>query len=423
MKPRLLVEDGSQAGTEFEIPPDGETGEAVLGRDPACDLYVPDRHLSRRHSRFAFDGESLFVEDLGSTNGTLVNGHRIHEKTVLRDADRVTLGSCSLLVQCEATAQAPQEQKTAVVAETPAPPPMEETPTQKAPAAIGAEAGEEIADCRVAAKISDARLSSVYDARRSQDGAAVTLRVMKPGAAADPQQKARFLRGAQNASRLDHPRLARVLNAGEWEGTPFMVMEHIPGRDLKGLIEGLPRPLGLAKALRITHQILAGLQYVFEQGIVVRTVSPDNILVMEGLDVKIAGYDLLKRLPQGREEAQEITQVMDAGDFVDPSFAAPELLNYPAVADQRTDVFGAGVCLYYMLTRAVPFPEELDVHEPYRAFKRALKDPAELNPAVPGDVTQIILRATSEYLDDRYQTPGEMAKIVEAAQATHKKST
>ena len=67
----------------------------TLGRSPNCEVYVPDRRASRRHARILWDGESGTLEDLGSTNGTLLNGRRITAPEILRDGDEIAIGSAT----------------------------------------------------------------------------------------------------------------------------------------------------------------------------------------------------------------------------------------------------------------------------------------------------------------------------------------
>lgn len=96
----VKVTDGPSAGTVWRIPPQG----GVLGRSRATDFFLDDGALSRRHCRFFFGGDMLFVEDLGSSNGTLVNGVPAAGPTVIRAGDRIELGSVRLEVVGEVAA-------------------------------------------------------------------------------------------------------------------------------------------------------------------------------------------------------------------------------------------------------------------------------------------------------------------------------
>ncbi len=98
MNPRLRVEVGRQVNFEFEIPPKDEEEAVWLGRGAFCKIQLADQQLSRRHCQFTFEDGRLFVEDLGSRNGTKVNGEFIKDRVQLEDGDRITVGNHELAV-------------------------------------------------------------------------------------------------------------------------------------------------------------------------------------------------------------------------------------------------------------------------------------------------------------------------------------
>ena len=99
MNPRLVVEEGEQAGSEFEMPPESEAGQVVLGRHKSCTVKLRGGGLSRQHCSLRYDGHRLFIEDLGSTNGTKVNDFYVSEKTELHEGDRIAVGTVCLVVK------------------------------------------------------------------------------------------------------------------------------------------------------------------------------------------------------------------------------------------------------------------------------------------------------------------------------------
>jgi len=90
----LVVKAGPQAGTSFSL-----SGDAVLGRQKDCTVRLTDTSVSRRHAQLRLQDDGLVIEDLGSANGTLVNGRLISEPTPLQDGDELTLGETILMVQ------------------------------------------------------------------------------------------------------------------------------------------------------------------------------------------------------------------------------------------------------------------------------------------------------------------------------------
>ncbi len=405
MNPRLVVEVGKQIGAEFEIPPESEAGGILLGRDPFCAIRLFDAQLSRRHCRLTFDGTRIFIKDLRSRNGTKVKGRQIRRKTQLRDGDHINVGGCRLVLKYGE----PPKPREGLVARM-----LPKTPAEQLAEKIDNLEGEQFAGYQVEEKIWQSSLTIIYRASRPEKEARAALKIVRPDARAPAEQKNRFLRGAKNARELDHPHLVRALESGEHLEIPYLAMEYVEGNNLQAMLEQTGQPMKVDPALNMTRQVLAALQHVYEHEFVMRSVRPDNIIVTRELDIKMADYELLKHLP--REGPQEATRVMNGGLLVEPSFAAPEFVAYPVETDQRADVFGAGACLFYMLTLAPPFGSTLPDGKPSRAFERILRDPRELNPHTPRSVSEIILKSMSEKPDDRYQTPQEMLAALQQAQ-------
>lgn len=101
--PMLLVLQGQRPGQRLFI--DG--AEFIMGRDEGCDLVIPDRQVSRRHARIRLEGERYLVEDLGSKNGTFVNGQEVHGPSPLQDGDEIQIALCCKLAFVDAEATAP----------------------------------------------------------------------------------------------------------------------------------------------------------------------------------------------------------------------------------------------------------------------------------------------------------------------------
>ena len=403
MNPRLIVEVGKQVDQEFEIPP---KTEVFLGRDPFCVIRIFDPQLSRRHCRLTFDGERAFIKDLDSKNGTKVNTDYIRKKTELRNGDHVGVGSTRLVFKYVVGRAPAQESKKRL---------RPKSPAERLAENVDKLEGEEFAGFSVEKKIWHGNLTTIYLARRPSDQEAVALKILRPDARPTVEELNRFQRGTREAVQLNHRNLVRVLAVDKYLGINYAAMEYFAGQNLQSLLEKAGRPMKPAGALKVMQQLLSALQYVYEQGYVLRSVKPDNVLVGKGLSVKLTDYDLLKHLP-GVEE-KELTRVIDGGMFVEPSFAAPELITYPVVADQRADVFGAGTCLFFMLTGAAPFPNEVP-DKLSRAFDRTVPNPKTLNPKFPEELSKVILKSMSGYLDRRYQTPQEMLDDIQELQAS-----
>jgi len=404
MNPRIEVTVGTKAGEEHEVPSSEEGRSLVVGRDSDCGIRLADTQLSRRHCEFTFEGGYVYVEDLHSRNGTRVRGHRIHDKTELHHGDKVKAGS--LVMRVKYVDKEPEHE----VAEALLPGKSVAHEQAKRLAKLEEES---LAGYELDTRISEDDLTCTFKATRAGSSTPVALRFVKPDAGASAQQEARFLRGAKAASGLDHPVLLKVRDYGRHEHIPFVVTDYVEGSYLHRMLTKAGKPMKVPAAISVCLQLLSALQYVHGKRIVLRSVCPDGMILTPDGSVKITDYELAKHLPEA--EKTEVTQVLDEDLQVDPRFAAPELIVRPFLADQRADIFGAGACLYFMLTAKAPFPSSLPNGLPAHAFKRKLTDPCTLNRRIPKSVRAIILTAMSDHLDKRYQTVERMKRALERA--------
>ncbi len=401
MNPRLRVEVGRQANFEYEIPPAEEEEEVWLGRGAFCQIRISDPQLSRRHCQFTYKNGHLYLQDLGSRNGTRVNNQIIRERTELRDGDSVIVGSHELRVVMPDSSRAGVSDGGELV--------EQEDVDQRMRRMVS----QEFAGFILRKVLFAGEHSFIYRARDTATGRMMALKVLKPVSVITIEDQNRFIRGARHAAHLQQPNFVRVYKGGRYRNWYYIAMEYVSGRNLQELVEMKGGPMALEPALRIARQVLEALQYAYEQQLVFRAVRPDNIIVTEQMQAKLTDYDLVKPLA-GRKEAQ-VTRVMDGSLQVDPAFAAPELIAYPVVADQKADIFGAGAVLYFMVCGQAPFGRRLPANKPSSAFEREVHDPRDLNPKVPEAVCEVIRQAMSDY--ERYGTPAEMLEALETATA------
>lgn len=402
MNPRLRVEVGRQANFEYEVPSSEEEEAVWLGRGGFCQMQISDPQLSRRHCQFSYVDGHLYVEDMDSKNGTRVNGELIEERVELEDGDTVTVGGHQLRVVFPAPEPAALPELDALGTSD---------REQEAYEAVAALEGEELAGYELGEIFFNGDTSVIFHAKDVQKGRPAAVKLLKPLAEVTIEDKNRFIRGAKHSASLHHPNFVRVLKGGR-EGEWFYVaMEYVAGRNLHDIVEQKGEPLQLDTAVKIVRQMLSALQHAYESDLVFRAVRPDNVIIAEGLEVKLTDFDLVKPLT-GRQEAQ-VTRVMDGSVRVDPEFAAPELIAYPVVADQKADVFGAGATLYYMLCAEAPFGRHLPADKASSAFDRSFRPPDAINPAVPQAICDIILKSLADY--ERYNTPQEMLEALEEA--------
>src|SRR4051794_39249636 len=165
----------------------------------------------------------------------------------------------------------------------------------------------------------------------------------------------RFEREAEAAARLDHPNIVAVTDFGRTvDGMLFLVMELLQGQSLTATIrpDGAGRPMPVERALHIERQILRALEHAHASGIVHRDLKPDNIMLVvrdgERDVVKLLDFGIAKiTAPQDGAPGEALTQagvVFGTPEYLSPEQAMGE------DADQRADLYSAGIVLYEMLT-------------------------------------------------------------------------
>src|SRR5262245_58804099 len=271
-------------------------------------------------------------------------------------------------------------------------------------AAPSGEPGSRIGRYTIVSTLGQGGMGKVYLARDPVIGRNVALKVitMRPDLPDDEaaQYRERFLREAQAAGALIHPNIVAVHDVGLDPETrsPYIVMEHVPGQDLKKVI--LSRaPLPGAEAVVLVLQIAATLDYAHKRGVVHRDIEPANFLCCEQGRVKLTDFGV------ARMSGSDLTR---SDQFVgSPGFMSPEQLNGGQV-DGRSDLFALGVILYQLLTGKAPFEGENVSEVLYRISTQPAEAPSEAHQDVSPDFDPILEKALAKDPAERYQMGQEL---------------
>ena len=247
---------------------------------------------------------------------------------------------------------------------------------------------------RVLGVVGQGAMGVVYRARDDSLDRDVALKLMH--GAGDAEDRARFLREARAAARLQHRNIVTIYEADEHDGEPFIAMELLEGIDLQRAIEAGLRP-DPKVTLPIVLQLLAGLGHAHEHGIVHRDVKPSNLFLPRGRPAKIMDFGVA-RLAGGATAA---------GIVGTPNYMSPEQVRGDPV-DGRSDVFSAGLILYELVTGEKAYRGDSVVA---LVYKIAHEDPDLSLLPRGGDwarLRDVLSAALARDPEQRYPTAGHM---------------
>ena len=267
-------------------------------------------------------------------------------------------------------------------------------------------------------------MGEVYKARDTRLDRPVAIKFLPQAFAEDHGALDRFQREARAASALNHPRICTVHDLGEHHRRPYFVMEFLEGQSLRDRIAGQPVPV--AELLDLAVQIADALEAAHAKAIVHRDIKPANIFITTSGQVKILDFGLAKfgtephraaaKLPETDRTVTGITltrpgSVMGTLAYLSPEQARGEEVN------ALTDIFSFGIVLYQMATGRPAFCGETSGELIGAILHKTPLKPSTFNPALPGSLERIILKALKKEPAARYQSAGEMRADLEAVQS------
>jgi serine/threonine-protein kinase len=227
----------------------------------------------------------------------------------------------------------------------------------------------------------------------------VALKMMLVDFTLDPAARDRFGREAKAVARLQHRNIVTIHELGEFDGTPFIVMEFLSGKDLEDRLKVEPA-LTLTEKLDAVIQLCEGLGYAHEQGIVHRDIKPGNVRVLEDTTIKILDFGI------ARFATSSVTQsgtVMGTASYMAPE----QIMGQPV--DGRADLFSVGVLLHEILTGEKPFAADSPTAVVYQIMHVDPPGVRTIKPELPEALDEIVGRALKKHPDERYSRASEMA--------------
>lgn len=267
---------------------------------------------------------------------------------------------------------------------------------------------------RVDELIGHGGMAKVYRGYDLTLGREVAIKVLDPDLARDTAFRNRFRLEAQAASRMSHPSIVRVFDAGDpstgdssSNEPPYIVMELVKGTLLKDIISAGPVPV--TDAVRYVDGILEALDYSHRAGVVHRDIKPGNVMVTDKGQVKVMDFGIARAVSDSSSTVAETTQIIGTAAYFSPEQAKGEPV------DARADLYSTGVVLYELLTGRQPFRGESPVAVAYQHVSETPVPPTEVNEDAPRSLDPIVLRALAKDPYQRYPDAAHFRAALDAA--------
>jgi len=251
-------------------------------------------------------------------------------------------------------------------------------------------------------------MATIYFALDLRLDRPVAVKIMHPHLANDEDFVGRFIREAKAAAALAHPNIVAIQDQGWNEGgvpAVFIVMEYIEGFTLRDVLTE-QGALGVNESLRYFTPVLSAMTAAHKNGILHRDIKPENILISKDGRVKVADFGLAKGAQIGSTLTGESSVILGSVSYLSPEQVQRGL------SDMRSDVYSLGIVLFEMLTGKKPFDGETPIQIAYMHVNENVAAPSTLNPAIPPEIDEIVLKATANNPDKRFKDAGEMHEQV-----------
>lgn len=247
-------------------------------------------------------------------------------------------------------------------------------------------------------------MSDVFRARDLMLERSVAIKVLHEDYSNDPGFQQRFRQEARAAANLSHPNIVTVHDFGLDHSQLFIVMEHIPGKDLKTLLRQRGR-YPVEEAIPLMVQACAGIGYAHRAGLVHCDVKPHNMIVTPDARLKVTDFGI----------ARALSTIMpdERADVVwgSPQYFSPEQATGEAPSP-ASDVYSLGIVLYEVLTGALPFTAPTSEDLARMHLETAPIPPSEYVPDLPPVLEQIVLKVLSKEPAARYRTADQLGRVL-----------
>ncbi|MFL6375027.1 MAG: protein kinase domain-containing protein [Pyrinomonadaceae bacterium] len=431
MRVSLNVVAGPQTGRAFTF---DQHDTFMIGRGEDSHFCLPqDRFFSRHHCILEIAPPQAFIRDLGSTNGTYVNGQRV-ETAYLKSGDRIQGGETVLEVEVstgleefDSTAKMDVSEPSVVSVHC---------LNCGVPASVEAMSADAkmsflCDDCRERLKanpqpipgyqmirvLGQGGMGSVMLARSESGERAVAIKTLLPEVAVSEQSVKRFLREIEVASSLRHPNIVGYIDHGTHNGIIYLVTEYVAGMDASRLSRHRGGKLAYTEVVSIIEQTLSALAFAHDLGFVHRDIKEQNILIAGEYPrstAKLTDFGLSKSFKETGMSG--VTMVGDVAGTI--AYMPPEQVRDFKEVRPPSDIYAVGMTAYSLLTgaHALDIAPKAGIADTVKAiFEKPIIPISSRMPNVPREVAFVIETALAKNVANRWRTAGAMREALLSA--------
>ncbi len=261
----------------------------------------------------------------------------------------------------------------------------------------------------IKAQVGEGGMGDVFRAVSMETRQEVALKILKIPVTGSPQKIRRFKDEIKILSRLDHPNILQYYDSGEHRGKLYLATEFLDGETLEAKLER-EWPLPMEFCLYLIDDMLAGLAYLHDKGVLHRDIKPANIMVAStrfsithptsrgGRIVKLMDFGIAKEI--GTDSQTQALEIVGT-----PAYIAPETLTM-SVTSAQTDIYSLGITLYRLFTGVLPYQH----HDPMVVQHQILNPdihpvrPSQMLKSFPRQLEELIMNCVAHYPRDRYRS-------------------
>ncbi len=361
---RLVMEREGRT-QEYEL-----ADETTIGRSSGNTIRVPTGKASRQHARILRDNGGFTIEDLKSSNGTLVNDKKIAAKTRLASGDIIRIGDAQFHFIDKV-----------------------EDPL----------IGTHLDKYHILERLGAGGMGSVYRAKQVSLGRDVAIKVMRPDLLDKPGFADNFRREAQLAASLQHPNIIGIYDFGRENDVCFFSMEFVDGENLMDRLQRA-QVLPAEEVMAFAAQVVAALDYAHGKRILHQDIKPQNLMVDRAGRIKIADFGLARMMQYG-ENATGPTMGT-------PQYVPPEVVRR-SPPDPRSDIYSLAATMFHLLTGRPPYNAGNASEIVRRHLEDPVPDPRSVRADVPDALAELVMRGLSKDPARRPATAAEFRQTLE----------